>query len=863
MVLAIALIAGLTPSSWTASAQTAPATEIVESPNGESTLATVMITPEDREQLARLEAAKRARTAALATIASEQANLAAFERELSSAEARLESAADRQALEAEATLGLRQQAVEARNRPARADVVYEDLRAELRTVRRHLRGILDAVSGQPSIPLPPASLTADLAPSTALEAASARRRSLEARRDRLAVRHQEDSRAEARVQLERLTVLNEARLELLPYLSERKRRAVTGFTPTAWNQVSAEFEHLDLILRYHAYVIAASVSAGVSDPSLVSTGIELAASGLVWILAFVAFAFWRNAAPQLLLSWKQDLQEENRAGFNSRPEPRIWLLQLFIAVRGPLEWLLVLFALASFLPVGVRSLLEVEVLGLIVGWVLVAALVTRLFSFLLGATTGRLQIRSRRLDSLRLRSMQLVSNVTVSFVLVLTLTDRLVGKGAFYHWVMVLGWPAAVATSLVLVRWWRIEVFEKLERIRRPNAMQRWVLAHRAGPTSPLAALIGTIDVLARALFRTARTASSRFASVRKTLAFLSRRELSRTDPTATSDLASLPDAAWAALSPETQGDVWIETRLQPAIDQLVVSASAGIMALVGERGSGKSASLTHLQQRFEDALRVKAVELTEGASMARSLSSSRVVLVEDVEALVHFDVGGLDRFDRLIDLARRNADQTLWILAVDSAAWALISRLRSIRTLFTSVIDLPRWSDADIAALLKARADQAFITPRYDRMIEDYADMDAIDRQEVSEAKHAAFMLLLWDASGGNPGVALHLWRSVMGVASDGDVFVRPLRQRPEAALEELSLEALFVYRAVLRQAGADLADLAAATNLPIGLVADVLRTGVGAGHMVRDGDTHRVSWDWYRPLVRNLARRQLTSAA
>jgi hypothetical protein len=534
-----------------------------------------------------------------------------------------------------------------------------------------------------------------------------------------------------------------------------------------------------------------------------------------------------------------------------------------MSVRGPLEWLVMLFVLRAFLPLRVQNLLEIQVLGLIVGWLLIATVVTRLLHALLGSASTRRLRRSRELGPLRLRSMQLVSNVAVGFILVLTLTDRLVGKGAFYHWVMAIGWPAAILTILVLVRWWRADVFDQLERQRRPNALQRWVLANRTGSMGPVAALAGTADVVARALFRSVRTVGSRFISVRRTLAFLFRQELNRTDLTTTSDLTPLPETAFASLSPESSGEVWITTRLQPVLDQLVESAAPGLVVLVGERGSGKTAALMHLQQRFEGAKRVSAAELIARARPARSGATPAAMLVDDVEALVRFDVGGLAAFDRLIDRARESADRTLWVLSIDSATWALVCRLRPVRTLFASVIEVPHWTDTAIAGLLKARVEQAGISPHYDRMIEDAADLDAIDLREAVEAKHAAFMLLLWDASDGNPGVALHMWRSVMGVGPDGTVFVRPLRPESEAAVERLPLQALFVYRAVLRQAGAGVDDVVAATNLPAGLVTDVLRSGVGAGHLLRDGEGHRVSWDWYRALTRSLVRRHLGSAA
>lgn len=840
----------------------APVAEVPEVP--------AEITAEAAEQQARLEAARRARLAAQRQIETEQRELATYAETLAAAEAELDAVAQRHALETEAALGLRQQALEARSDAARADAVYGDLRAELRATRQRLGATLDAMQGQADLPPLPSARADALAPGVERTAVQAQRRALEARRGQLALRLHDGNRTEARLLLGRLTTLNEARLDLLPHLSAAKRRATTGFTPAGWNQVSAEFEHLVLIVRYQAHTLVEATRSGVIGRDILSASALLAASTLLWILALAAFAFWRATARRVLPLWEQSLQEKHLATLRSTPDPRLWGLRLFIAVRGPLEWLILLFVLRASLPTHVQTLLEVEIIGLIVGWTLIAAVASRLLDALLGAGNDRMGRRARELGPLRLRSMRLVTNVVVGFILVLTLTAKLVGKGAFHNWVASTGWLAALLTVLVLIVWWRGEVFEQLERHRRPNALQRWVLDNRTGRTAAIAAVLGTADVVIRSASRTLRTTGSRFISVRRTLAFLFRQELSRTDLNTVADLVPLPEDVFARLSPDEHGEAWVVSRLEPMLDLLVQRRAGGLVVLVGERGSGKTAALRQLQQRMDDARLVTAAELVAGNKAGRPSSRGRaqttvpaVMLVDDLEALVQFDVGGLAALDRCLDLARETADRTLWVLAIDSAVWDLVCRLRSVPTIFNSVIEIPHWTDTAIAELLQARVAEVGIAPGYDRMIPDLADLDDIDRREAVEAKNAAFMLLLWDASDGNPGVALHLWRSVLGVAPDGSVLVRPLQPVVEAVIERLPLEALFVYRAVLRQAGARPAEIVAATRLSAAGVADVLRSGVQDGHLlVRDGGYH-VSWDWYRALTRSLVRRHLGSIA
>jgi hypothetical protein len=813
---------------------------------------------DDDGNRARREAAARARAAAEASREAERQRLAEYELALDAAESSLDRAPGRRTADEEAVLGLRQQALEARVSPVTADRVYDELRAELRSTRRQLSDALTALDGGEQFPTPPIPV-AQPPEGVSTGSAKAREHSLRLRRDQLLQRTRDEQRTDARLLLERLTLLNEARLELLPYLSPQKRQLVTGLSLSAWDQVAAELGHLALIVRYHAVVRVHTLRAGVSSSDVLPLVTRLVGLLFLSAIAVVGFLLWRANMRRLIPAWEQNVRDNNLAALRASPDFRLWLLQLVSSLRSPLEWIALALVLRWLLPDDIRALPEVQIAGLVIAAFLIAALAARVLDFTFGGGSAQWVRKARELGPLRLKSMRLVANVVVTLALALTVTARLVGQGAVYRWVEALGWLVATVVAVTLVYRWRHVTYDRIERQRRPGPLSKWMLANRSGRMAPAALLVGTVVVVGRALTRRAKSVGGRFAAVRRGFAYLFRQELSRTDRRAVSDLVGLGPPLAEALSPDVHGDVWITPPLQGALDQLIRKPGPGLVALVGERGSGKSTALKYLHRRLGKAKLCQAVDLVGSDQGVDQEDEHIAMLLDGVDELVHFDVGGLADLDACLERARKTAHRDLWVLSFDSAVWPLICRLRDPTTLFASVIHVPRWSDTAISEILTARSQQAGIRPRYERLVDHASELDDIDLLEAVEAKTAAFTLLLWDASRGNPGVALHLWRSVLGTDAEGQTFVRPFQPVSELAIERLPLDALFVYRAVLRQPGAPLEQLVAATRLPPTTVTDVLRVAIGRGHIEPAGAGHRVSWSWFRAVTRGLNRRHL----
>jgi hypothetical protein len=138
--------------------------------------------------------------------------------------------------------------------------------------------------------------------------------------------------------------------------------------------------------------------------------------------------------------------------------------------------------------------------------------------------------------------------------------------------------------------------------------------------------------------------------------------------------------------------------------------------------------------------------------------------------------------------------------------------------------------------------------------------DADDIDREEALARTEASYYRLIWDYAGGNPGVALHAWRSALGVGAGGTVQVKIFQPPKVSELEQLPDAAVFVLRALVQLEHADVDDLSAATGIGEAPVGDAIRFGLVRGYVgLTPHGEYAVTWTWFRSVTRFLQRRHL----
>ncbi|MDH3201089.1 MAG: AAA family ATPase [Myxococcales bacterium] len=825
-----------------------------------------------------------AQTEALRLIADRRARLlrlkeaqASFAAELASRRAEVEAAMEsalawnRRVRELEEGLPSRTE------RANEADGLYRMLTKDLTEARRNLSLALDAVMGEPSrAPMPPEAdpepIPGDIDDGVIREL----RTELTSAGLKLQV-------AEAQLRWDRaaglrdaVVLMNQSRLRLFRMLSESRRDSVEGFGPEGVAQVKREVKQIILESRFH--LLSLPREAARQYHQLRSAPGPAFAGLFQLALLLVFFQWWRKRADSTL-------EQMRRSWLQKRPQTQLtrgvstfaWYLR---RVRKPLEWF-ALFAVLIALIGRAGGIAATEYLEIIILWLLAGAFVVELID----ATASRQGSSSESSAKLRFRSLRMVGVSVVAVGLILSLTVAIVGKGAIYAWVISTFWFLAIPVFLVLVFWWKDTIFERAKG-RESSAVLRWVAAREGGFLKYPAAAIGGGYLLSEGVAGFFVHRMSELAPLRRFFAYLFRRGVEKSTTAAPAEYGTepIPPEAYDALAPRSTETPQLVTGYMSdrvhAMRALVRSDNHAIVAVVGERGLGKTTFLNRVTSDLEPGslcsvqcqpggfstlLRdfSRALELPESATEEEIIATLRerapsVICVDDAQRLVRPLIGGLEDIDHLIELTRLVSPQTSWLIAIGMPAWQYLRRARGDRAAFDQVIELAPWEETQIATLVEQRTAAAGIVPNFERLVVPRQ----VQTSPVSDEERTKrdFHRILWDYSNGNPEVALHFWReSLYRRPPDETVHVRLFAGPTAGQLDELPSTFYFVLRTVVQLERAVEEDVVTCTDLSPAEVADALRAAQVHGYIRERDQLFEIDIQWYRAVTSILRRKHL----
>lgn len=856
----------------------------------------------EEERQRALEAARIARTEAERLVREEEARLIAVGERVERFVAELEKSRAALAERRDVVLGWQRRVREAEGGShAVADETYDALRHALRSARDDFDAALSSLRSQDS-GAPELGEDALSAVPDDIDASHVRERRVALAGEIAAAQRAERELRKARAEalMFEIDALNRERLGLLSGLSSEKRGAIVGLTAAGFDQARAEVRHLSLVLRYHEHAFRTWVTDLRNGGPTVAHAWDTARVLVPWTIFAAVFLSLRRRTPALARAAQLRLVAADRAARRTFPSPQTRAMTVLGRVHGSLEWILFFAGTLWLLPDRAFELLEVQIATSVAGWILGGRLVVGALNAIAAVSGTTAVYEDKAIAELRLRSLGFVGKTIVVFALVLVLSDRLVGRGTIYSWAFSLCWFAAIPVFLVLIRWWRGAIFSRIDRVRRKSKLEAWVLANREGWQSFLAAMVGGVHLVVTQTRKVVARWMSGFETARRVHAYLFQLEIERKGETNRgSVLRPIEPETLELLHPERPHERWLSSPADDVLKSLVDRAlkkRGGVVAVIGSRGMGKSAIVREARARIDGSVTVTCrpdttlevvraalarEEATEseqsGGSDASSGSSDSaasraagapdalpaLVMLDDAHALVRLVIGGLHVFDEISMFARANDERTLWVFAIDASVWPYLERSRDSRPLFDEVLELEPWNEAQIGALLMQRCSRAEITPVFDDLIDRLPlGADELDRYDAVQAKRAGYERMLWDHSGGNPGIALEVWRSSLAQDAAGSVRVRSLQVPDASLLEALPDAALFVLRAIVQSTPSTPEDLAQTTRLPAADVLDMIRFGEAKGLFVAENGRIRVAWSWLRPVMRLLERRRLMRA-
>jgi hypothetical protein len=399
------------------------------------------------------------------------------------------------------------------------------------------------------------------------------------------------------------------------------------------------------------------------------------------------------------------------------------------------------------------------------------------------------------------------------------------------------------------------------------------------------------VYILATVVYRRLRLYVGGLEWVRRALALWFRHEVGRKteDKAASADDEPVETEIFDALAPEHAPPQLVADETGSVLADLlqrIEQPGGAVVAIVGERGLGKSTLLERIRSGAPDALQVQCTpsgiegfqsalrvalglpDTAEGDRVREQLNDSRTgtdaMLVDDAHFLVRPVVDGLEEVDRLIALARAASVRTTWVFAFDRVIWQFFQRAREVQPLFDDVVELRPWSEPAIVRLVDSRCRALDLQLDFHRLVPDLGDNPgAVAREHALERARVGYHRLLWDYSRGNPAVALHFLRTSLARESGGKLVVKLLRSPRASDLARLPESTLFVLRAVAQLDEASPDTIAEATMLESAQVADSLRYAKARGWVVESDGRYSLPWEWFRAVTRFLERRHLLTGA
>ncbi len=677
---------------------------------------------------------------------------------------------------------------------------------------------------------------------------------------------------------EAVNELYQARLELLPALTRDRYLAVTGTYTVGMRELRGELDQIRVRSELHGVqmrMLSESLPAYLRQVPLFVLGqlVQL-------VLAVAALIVWRRWA-------RRGLPRMQSMLLDLRPRRRIALrlarlLWYFDRVRVPLELGLLLMMLSEVVDVREITIgLYAESLRISARWILVAWFIVSWFSAFRERRAPRV---SERVVTLRTRSIHLVATWLVMTGLSLDLVENLAGRATLYEWIWSAFWLAVVPVLLLLLLWWRGEIRSRLEfEARRPE----WVgnmLAANPGKLKLHQSLAGFGHLTTVDIQRRIAAMIGRIESGRRLVANYLYRETLREHRELADEGEPVDDRIRDGLlcNSDAVYEKYARSELKEVLGFLDGN-SAGVVLLVGERGTGKSMFLERLAARAER--RLVSVEVGVGDDANRVLQrlcreldadpgsgdvatalhqaltrdqGGAVLVLENVHRLARPCMNGQRELDRLSTMLRGDSHGHVVIFTLDKTPWQYLRRVRHRSLHIDLILTLPQWDEEQIGELIELRTSAMGLDPDYSRFfLPPYLDEPAAQKEE--DRQKLGFFRILWAASDGNVEVALRLYIRSLLVRENGSVLVRTPPQLDLEQLEASSIDTLLVLRVIAQSGYATAAQVAETLVTPLPQVESLLTIMRWRGWIEEADGYHRISWRWFRPITRVLSRQNL----
>ncbi len=479
------------------------------------------------------------------------------------------------------------------------------------------------------------------------------------------------------------------------------------------------------------------------------------------------------------------------------------------------------------------------------------------------------------------------------FVILLIITNFIVGRGVFYGIAVRWAWLLAIPLTLLFLRTWRTWIVHELT-VRSEGSGETFIgnLAKRHSHR-----LYGVVIVFGAFVVVVGRRSAAFIRdhffglnSTRRALAFLFRRQvqkhaqqhgrvLDKQHPLPESITRQFHDLG-DDLGPLRQTVI---VEIVEAHNNWLENGTDGSVAIVGESGMGKTQLLGELPKVLGTA-NVSSIALNDKLSQPRQLyqwlskslelgdspktepllisalraGPRRIITIDHCHHLFLRKVGGFDAWRAFIRIVSECGSEVFWVLSFEKAAWDYLSNVGGRVEYFRKVIKMPEWSETDLRRLILGRMRRSRYRVNFSDLL--VTRLEGVKMKSQIIRTSQGYFRLLWDYANGNPTLACFFWlRSLIPDPDSHSVRVHLFGAPRIEELEKLSDDLAFVLTAVVEHASANANELAEITNISLHRCRFALRLGRERGYLVSRGPRVVISPLWYQTIRTYLKRKHL----
>ena len=307
-----------------------------------------------------------------------------------------------------------------------------------------------------------------------------------------------------------------------------------------------------------------------------------------------------------------------------------------------------------------------------------------------------------------------------------------------------------------------------------------------------------------------------------------------------------------------------------------------GLIAITGDRGSGKDVLLEQLKGSFDarvvhstaplghtkevQALNwlirstgIDAQPKTESVIKALKQQPKTMFLLSNIHRLFMRAVGHYSGLDSVLDIMQATARHHFWVASFHGPAWSFLAGMNDVGHIgiFPKRINIGPMGPADLSAWLHKRTKTVGYRPSFSNLLQ--RPSTGAEQTRMIERAERAFWRLMVDVSQGNPTVAARLWVDCLRPgASEGVVEVGVPRAHDSSELENLSDAELFILTAIILHDDISVEELHLVLNQSENRVRSICR-GLEQSTLIMETETSRykVRLNWLPAVERHLRRR------